>query len=106
MTQADQTVATPEQCGTESYMVFDDDVDGCSTLIARVEVPKFSQPTGDGTRLSKPKKEALAVNRAVHSESAVEGETYYVLSDMMGSYTPVEYEENPASDGVWNPEDE
>ena len=103
MSQSDQTVATPEQCRTETYMVFGDDSIP-ATLLARVEVPLFSQPTGEGTRLSRPKREALAVNRAF--DGAQKGEVFYVLSDMMDSYTPVEYEENPAFDAVWNPEEE
>lgn len=112
-----------EQHRTDTWLVFDDVWSSANLhLIGQVEVPRFSQPDGTGVELSRDKRLALAVARAVedpgsfiesyndpHSEiddtSEVEGEEFAVMSELgQEVFEWVEYEQNPAFDGVWDPE--
>lgn len=115
MSQAHHTTE-PEQVETDTFAVF-----AWATnleLIKRVEVPRYSQPASYGTELSRDKRLSLAVYRAVNSEQtmipnpfknrhdhvAEEGREFVVTDDLDGDFETVEYEENPAFEGVWNPE--
>lgn len=116
----------PEQVQTDHMLVFRDETDfhGNLELIKQVEVPRYSQPTEDGVRLDHDKRLALSVARAVESGGSfvsslddpfvelgpdqldqIEGEAFAVMRDMSDrTFEWVEYEQNPAFDAVFDPE--
>jgi hypothetical protein len=104
--------STPEQAQTDNYAVFGDqsaqlDSHNDLVLIGRVEVPRYSQPNVDGVRLDTSKRLTLAVHRAIEQNwrgEPPEGEEFMVMRDLDAPMDFVQYEQNPAFDGVWNPE--
>lgn len=122
MAEAHQT-STPRQVQTESYAVFRDLGEPNLRFIGQIEVPRYSQPTADGVELSRAKRLSLAVARAVESDetfienfmdpnveqddlSEIEGEEFLVLTEVGEDLEHVAYEQNPAFDGVWDPDQE
>lgn len=103
----------PAQVQTDEWAVFGDqaaqlDAHNDLVLIGRVEVPQYSQPNADGVELDRDKRLALAVHRAVeqnHRGAPPEGEEFMVMTDLEEPMEFVQYEENPAFEGVWNPEE-
>lgn len=72
-------------------------------FMGRIEVPRYSQPNEDGVKLDRDKRLSLAVARVI-DEDVFEGMEYEVLTDIEGDFETVTYEQNPAFDGVWDPE--
>lgn len=108
MSQAHPTT-TPEQMQTDTWLVFGNTEPKYTdttnkTFIDTVEVPRYSQPNSGGVELNRDKRLALAVYRA--DEYGYEGETYWVLTGVEEEFEAVEYERNPAFDGVWDPEED
>jgi hypothetical protein len=105
--------STPKQAQTDTYAVFGDqsaqlDPHNDLVLIGRVEVPRYTQPSADGVKMDKGKRLALAVYRALkqsHHEEPFPGEEFMVMTDVEEPMAFAEYEQNPAFDGVWNPEE-
>lgn len=124
MAQAHPTVE-PEQRETDTFAVFRA-MPGKPNmeLIANVEVPRYSQPDASGVELDTSKRLSLAVARAVERddtfiESAhdsgvevqagyeyIEGEEFMVMHDLDKPMDFVAYVQNPAFEGVWDPEEE
>lgn len=104
----------PEQSKTDTFAVFGDqsaqlDPHNDLVLIARVEVPRYSQPNADGVKLDYSKRLALAVYRAVqqnYRRTPPEGEEFMVMTHVEDAMEFAQYEENPSFDGVWNPEED
>lgn len=104
--------STPKQAQTDTFAVFADagaqlDRSNDVRLVARVEIPRYTQPSADGVKMDTGKSLALAVYRAVqqhHYIDAVEGMEFMVMTDVEEPMDFVSYEENTAFDGVWNPE--
>lgn len=89
-------------------------------ILGRVEVPRYSQPSADGVELDRDKRLALAVARVLERDDTVVrnghgkeippekmvGWSFCVLTEIDGEIEHVHYEQNPAFDGVWNPEED
>jgi hypothetical protein len=111
-TQAHPTVE-PEQTKTDTFAVFSDNAMADEmALIRRVEVPRYSVPTSDGVELSFGKRLSLAVAFAIEAEDTspppelVAGNEYMVMHDIEDAMEFTQYEQNPAFDATWNPNEE
>ena len=99
------TTVQPVQRQTDTFMVFaHDSVAGIDErrLIDRVEVPRYSRPNSDGSRLSDEQRLSVAVHRAVEDE--MDGVVFEVLREIDGEFIEVRYDSNPTVDVVWEPE--
>lgn len=107
----------PAQVKTDTYLVFDDVYSNPNLeLVGEVEVPRYSQPSADGVKLSEEKRKTLAVYRAVEDgwvtdgdggrmeTASLGGHNFLVLNEVGGDFDKVPYRPNPAFDGVWDPE--
>lgn len=115
----------PKQVATDTFAVFrqmpgEPNFD----LIAYVEVPQYAHPSSHAAKLTRDQRLSLAVARAVERDDTfiesfyvpgvevgpneyenVEGEEFFVSTEL-GEMEPVDYEQNPAFDAVWDPENE
>jgi len=112
----------PEQTKTDTWMVLDpaNGIGPNTEILGTVEVPRFSQPTDDGVRLDRDKRLALAVARVVEKDDtavrngdretksvdSLDGWYFEVLTEIGADTEWATYEQNPAFDAVWDPEDE
>lgn len=119
MSEAHPTVE-PEQTATDTWIVVDPatGLGPNMEIVARVEVPRFSQPTADGVRLDRDKRLSLAVARAIERDDTIirKGDgndvpvdemvnwSFGVLTCMDADVEYVQYEQNPSFKGIWNPE--
>jgi len=106
--QTDHPTASVAQTATDNYLVFQR-YHGTPSLVQQVEIPQYSQPDDSGVTLSRDKRLSLAVARAIEHgkpvREPVEGERFHVLTELgADEFETVEYEQNPAFEAVWDPE--